>query len=533
MANQILEPRNTGEGSIGTTLKRWLSGFFNWLDISQYIKFTPLDTYPPHTEGFIFYDNINHVFNVYNENSEIINNLGRELLIRVYNDTGLAITNGKIVYISGSDGIRTPKIALAKADIEYTSRAVGVVNCEIADGAYGYVMGYGKICNMNTSSFLEGDTLYLSDAVAGEFTKIKPSIAVIIGRVIKSDVSEGIIYISIDTLGVVGADMLKSIYDTNDNDIVDKAENIDDGAGNASTAADVKDTVDKKHIHNNKSELDLVTDGDHDIITSGNPHSVTKSDVGLGNVDNIQQIPLSQKGSANGVAELDVDSKILISQLPDAILGAMKYQGTWDASGSYPLSPEQGDYWVTNIAGSPETGIEFEIGDWLVYNGTSWDKIDNSDKVSSVAGKTGVVTLVEADITDMHAKNADTQLDNGEVEVDSDKCFKIKETAYFDIEYNNGNSGSSININWKLGNKQRLILTDDCTVTFTNPSGVCNLILKLIQDEIGSRTITFPASVKWAGGIAPTLSTDINKIDIVTLYFDGTNYFGLASFDFI
>ena len=36
-----------------------------------------------------------------------------------------------------------------------------------------------------------------------------------------------------------------------------------------------------------------------------NPHGVTKAQVGLGSVDNVQQIPLSQKGVVNGVATLD------------------------------------------------------------------------------------------------------------------------------------------------------------------------------------------------------------------------------------
>lgn len=85
-----------------------------------------------------------------------------------------------------------------------------------------------------------------------------------------------------------GGDMLKSVYDTDNDGIIDKAENVDDGASggiHASTAEQVRDAVDKKHDHSNKSELDLVTDGDHDVRTD-NPHSVTKAQVGLGNVDN-------------------------------------------------------------------------------------------------------------------------------------------------------------------------------------------------------------------------------------------------------
>lgn len=48
-----------------------------------------------------------------------------------------------------------------------------------------------------------------------------------------------------------------------------------------------------------------------------NPHGVTKDQVGLGNVDNVQQIPMSQKGQPNGVATLDETGKVPSSQLPD------------------------------------------------------------------------------------------------------------------------------------------------------------------------------------------------------------------------
>lgn len=47
-----------------------------------------------------------------------------------------------------------------------------------------------------------------------------------------------------------------------------------------------------------------------------NPHGVTKAQVGLGSVDNVQQIPLSQRGTVNGVATLDAKGKIPVTQMP-------------------------------------------------------------------------------------------------------------------------------------------------------------------------------------------------------------------------
>lgn len=99
-------------------------------------------------------------------------------------------------------------------------------------------------------------------------------------------------------------------------------------------------------------------------------------------------------------------------------------------------------------------------------------------------------------------------------------------SATFAQEYNNGNSSTAITIDWRRANHQRVTLTGNATFTFTAPHGVGSFICKLIQDGTGSRTVTWPASVRWSGGTAPTLSTGASDIDIITLYFDGTNYYG-------
>jgi len=109
---------------------------------------------------------------------------------------------------------------------------------------------------------------------------------------------------------------------------------------------------------------------------------------------------------------------------------------------------------------------------------------------------------------------------------------KFDTEAYFDAEFDNGNSGAADTIDWTVGNKQKSTLTGNCTYTFTAPSGPCNLVLKVVQDGTGSRTVTWPGTVKWSGGTAPTLTTSADAIDIITFYYDGTNYYGQSSTDF-
>lgn len=105
-------------------------------------------------------------------------------------------------------------------------------------------------------------------------------------------------------------------------------------------------------------------------------------------------------------------------------------------------------------------------------------------------------------------------------------------TVYFDSEVDNGNSGSAKTISWTAGNKQKSTLTDNCTFTFSpEPGGPCNLMLRLIQDAGGTNTVTWPGDVNWSGGTAPTLSTAGDAVDIVSFYYDGSEFHGQVMLD--
>jgi hypothetical protein len=62
------------------------------------------------------------------------------------------------------------------------------------------------------------------------------------------------------------------------------------------------------------------------------------------------------------------------------------------------------------------------------------------------------------------------------------------------------------------------------TLTLTNPV-VGTYLIKFVQDATGTRDIAFPIAWKWAGGVIPSLTNTANKLDIVTLIYDGTNYY--------
>jgi len=151
---------------------------------------------------------------------------------------------------------------------------------------------------------------------------------------------------------------------------------------------------------------------------------ITAADLSLEEVDNTSDAdkPLSDaavaalnlklnaslKGADNGLAELDNDGKVPLSQISDAVLGQLSYQGLWNASTNTPTLPstpaQKGDYYIASVAGT-QFGIEFDVGDWLVSDGAAWGKVDNTDAVASVNGKKGAVTITKADVALGNADN--------------------------------------------------------------------------------------------------------------------------------
>jgi hypothetical protein len=110
--------------------------------------------------------------------------------------------------------------------------------------------------------------------------------------------------------------------------------------------------------------------------------------------------------------------------------------------------------------------------------------------------------------------------------------LKVNNAITYTSVYDNGNSSTSQTINWNNGTNQKTTLTGNCTFTFTAPDGVARLLFELDQDGTGSRTVTWPASVKWPGGVAPTLTTTASAVDIISCFYNGTNYYCSDSLDF-
>jgi hypothetical protein len=205
-------------------------------------------------------------------------------------------------------------------------------------------------------------------------------------------------------------------------------------------------------------------------------------------------------GAALGVATLDASGKVPISELPAAVIGALSYQGTWDASTNTPTLTSsvgtKGYYYVVSVAGSTNlNGItDWLVGDWAVYNGTAWQKVDNTDSVTSVNGLTGAVVLTTTNIAE------------GTNEYFTTARARSSVSAGTGISYDSA-TGVITNLSPSLGGDVvgPTGATDNAIARFDTTTG------KLIQNSV--------VTVSDTGTIAgATTITDIDYIDFDTTY---------------
>jgi hypothetical protein len=115
----------------------------------------------------------------------------------------------------------------------------------------------------------------------------------------------------------------------------------------------------------------------------------------------------ANKGAASGYASLDGTGHVPLAQIPPGIAGALQYQGTWNATTNSPALANgvgtQGFFYKVATAGATviDGNGPWNVGDLILFDGTVWDKIDNYEAVTSVAGRTGAIVLTEADIASL------------------------------------------------------------------------------------------------------------------------------------
>lgn len=143
------------------------------------------------------------------------------------------------------------------------------------------------------------------------------------------------------------------------------------------------------------SEVPVITVNGKGLVTAVTTATITTAAIGAINID--------QLGVNSGVATLDSTGKLTTSQIPETLVGALQYQGVWNATTNSPSITSgtgiKGQYYKVSVAGntSIDGQTNWQIGDLIIFNGTTWDGIDGMpSEVISVFGRIGDVTATLA-----------------------------------------------------------------------------------------------------------------------------------------
>lgn len=201
--------------------------------------------------------------------------------------------------------------------------------------------------------------------------------------------------------------------------------------------------------------------------------------------------------------------------------------------------------------GDPNTGIFFSAADTVNIStgGTERFEIDSTQATFTVPVDTTVLTVEDGSATAPSIRNdgdtntgiyfsaADTvNISTGGTQAanwDSNQVLNLQAAVTEDVNALTISSGAS-SVDVRDGGIFTITLSANTTLTFSNPAASgsgSSFTLVVTQDSTGSRTITWPSSVDWAGGTAPTLSTGASDVDILTFFTTngGTTWYGFPA----
>lgn len=195
----------------------------------------------------------------------------------------------------------------------------------------------------------------------------------------------------------------------------------------------------------------------------------------------------ANKGIANGYASLDGIGKVPLSQIPTSLIGAVSYQGTWNANTDTPALPapgagNKGWYYVVSVAGN-YGGVDYYIGDWVVSDGISWQRVDGNteafiqltDTPSSYAGQALRALRVNAGETKLEYTDLFSEVEAGN-------------TIYVSKNGNDANDGLTSN---------RPKLTISNAISIANP-----LDIIIVENGVYTENLTIDKEIVIKGACA-------------------------------
>ena len=414
-------------------------------------------------------------------NSNVL--IGQREVMYIYNNTSATLTKGKVVEVTGAQGQRLT-VKLAQADNDANSATVlGIMLETVSVNASGYVATDGIVRNVNTAAFTDGQIIYLSPVSAGELTPTKPVAPqhlVLIGYIVKGgSVGAGSIYVKTQNgyeLGELHDVKTSSSASIANNEVI--AWNTSAGVfTNSTVVLDVQASVSALNI-----QVAAVS-----ALTSVNAAAITAVSA-LTSVNAVQIAAVSALTSANTVAIAAVAASVSVLQIQvNAVSAATSVNTVAIAAVSAAVSTLQVQ---VNTVSAAVSAVLVSVGQRVLKAGdTMSGELNNQDnlvtrpKFKDYALQAVVKTSVSATTT-----------------------LDLTEGNFFTV----------------LAGGSTTYVFANPPVSSANGPAAGGFMIELQNG--GAATVTWPSTVDWPGGTAPTLTT--SGFDVIVCITDdgGTNW---------
>jgi len=145
----------------------------NNLTNTNSLQFDTTPTAVTPAEGLLQWNATDGTLNMGMSGGDITLQVGQEQFIKVKNNTGSTLLNGKCIYIDNADtGRPTAELANNKGEL-MAKKTIAILTQDIADGDEGYGTTFGKVRGVDTSSYTLGEILYVAET-DGDLTNTRP-----------------------------------------------------------------------------------------------------------------------------------------------------------------------------------------------------------------------------------------------------------------------------------------------------------------------------------------------------------------------
>lgn len=127
--------------------------------------------------------------------------------------------------------------------------------------------------------------------------------------------------------------------------------------------------------------------------------------------------------------------------------------------------------------------------------------------------------------SDITTDSVTAQTVNGDLEIAGNGTGKVLQGAIYQTPqtYTPADAATAT-LDLSTGNEHRITMpAGNITIAISNETNGQKFLVSILQDNGGSRTVTWFSTIRWAGGSAPTLTTTGNKRDVFGFIVTGTD----------